>query len=149
VESRVVLKESRLSETAVHQDAHPASIVGGELSDLLQARHRDFVARIVGMGREDLNVRRDRDRVIPYRGLPLDPTMNLIASADLFLGIVSCVLHAADLARVPGVGLFGPTRAAIRGFRFAPHRHLDQRMMADITTEAVLIAMEDVAAQHV
>jgi hypothetical protein len=55
------------------------------------------------------------------------------------------MLHAADLARVPGVGLFGPTRSATWGFRFGPHRHLDERKMADITVDEVLRALEDLA----
>jgi len=113
------------------------------------SRHRDFVAWIVGMGHEELNVGREHDRVLPYLGLPLDLTMSLVASADLFLGIDSCMLHAADLARVPGVGLFGPTRAATWGFRFAPHRHVDRRSMADITAEDVLGAMEGLTEHHV
>jgi ADP-heptose:LPS heptosyltransferase len=75
--------------------------------------------------------------------------MGLVANADLFVGIDSSMLHAADLARVPGVGLFGPTRAATWGFRFGPHRHVDRSTMADITVEEVLSAMEDLAAEHV
>jgi ADP-heptose:LPS heptosyltransferase len=120
-----------------------------DLLDRFLARHRDFVGWIVGMGQEDLNVGRERDRVISHLGLPLDLTMSMVASADLFLGIDSCMLHAADLARVPGVGLFGPTRPTTWGFRFAPHRHLDLRSMADITVEEVLDAMEEVVEQHV
>jgi ADP-heptose:LPS heptosyltransferase len=113
------------------------------------SQHRDFVAWIVGMGHEELNVGPERDRVISHLGLPLDLSMSLVASADLFLGIDSCMLHAADLAQVPGVGLFGPTRAAQWGFRFAPHRHLDVRTTADISVEDVLSAMEEVVEQHV
>jgi ADP-heptose:LPS heptosyltransferase len=119
------------------------------LMDRFLSRHPDFVAWIVGMGHEELNVGRESDRVFPYLGLPLDVTMGLVANADLFVGIDSCMLHAADLARVPGVGLFGPTRAPIWGFRFAPHRHVHTSSMADITVEEVLSAMEDLAEEHV
>jgi ADP-heptose:LPS heptosyltransferase len=69
--------------------------------------------------------------------------MGLVATADLFVGIDSSMLHAADLARVPGVGLFGPTRAVEWGFRFAPHRHIDMSTMADITVQSALDAMEE------
>jgi ADP-heptose:LPS heptosyltransferase len=120
-----------------------------DLLDRFLSRHRDFVAWIVGMGHEELNVGRERDRIFPYLGLPLDLAMGLVATADLFVGIDSCMLHAADLARVPGVGLFGPTRAATWGFRFGPHRHLDTNTMADITVAEVLSAMEDLAEEHV
>lgn len=111
-----------------------------DLLDRFLTRRRDFVAWVVGMGHEELNVGRERERVVPYLGLPLDLAMGLVAEADLFLGIDSCMLHAADLARTPGVGLFGPTRAATWGFRFGPHRHVEGRTMADITVDEVLSA---------
>ncbi|OBH23444.1 hypothetical protein A5692_06005 [Mycobacterium sp. E342] len=119
-----------------------------DLLDRFLSRHRDFVAWVVGMGHEELNVGSERDRVIPCLGLPLDLTMSLIATADLFVGVDSSMLHAADLARVPGVGLFGPTRPSTWGFRFAPHRHVDVRTMADITVDEVLRALTDLAAEH-
>ncbi|BBY23796.1 glycosyltransferase family 9 protein [Mycobacterium stomatepiae] len=116
-----------------------------DLLDRFLARHHDFVAWVVGMGYEELNVARHGDRVFAQLGLPLDLTTGLVATADLFVGIDSSMLHAADLARVPGVGLFGPTSAAEWGFRFAPHRHVDMSAMADISVEAVLDALEALA----
>ncbi len=120
-----------------------------DLLDRFLSRHRDFVAWIVGMGHEELNVGRERDRIFPHLGLPLDLAMGMVANADLFVGIDSCMLHAADLARVPGVGLFGPTRAATWGFRFGPHRHVDVSTMADVTVDEVLRAMEELVEEHV
>jgi ADP-heptose:LPS heptosyltransferase len=120
-----------------------------DLLDRFLSRHRDFVAWVVGMGHEDLNVGREGDRVFPYLGLPLDLAMGMVATADLFVGIDSCMLHAADLARVPGVGLFGPTRSQTWGFRFAPHRHIDMSTMADISVGEVLGALEGLAAEYV
>lgn len=90
------------------------------------------------MGHEELNVGYERDRVIPHLGLPLDLSMGLVAEADLFLGIDSCMLHAADLAPVPGVALFGLTRSMTWGFRFGPHRNIDRRSMSGITVVDVL-----------
>ncbi len=119
-----------------------------DLLDRFLARHHDFVVWIVGMGNEKLNVGRERDRVFPYLGVPLDLAMGMVASADLFVGIDSCMLHAADLARVPGVGLFGPTQPATWGFRFAPHRHVHMSTMADIAVDDVLAALEDLAAEQ-
>jgi ADP-heptose:LPS heptosyltransferase len=120
-----------------------------DVLDRFLSRHRDFVAWVVGMGHEELNVGRERDRVFPHLGLPLDLAMGLVANADLFVGVDSSMLHAADLSGVPGVGLFGPTRSGQWGFRFAPNRHVDGSTMADITVEEVLDAMEDLAAEHV
>ncbi|WP_197517795.1 glycosyltransferase family 9 protein [Mycobacterium sp. E796] len=119
-----------------------------DLLDRFLSRHPEFVAWIVGMGHEELNVGHERDRVFPHLGLPLDLAMGLVANADLFLGIDSCMLHAADLARVPGVGLFGPTRSATWGFRFGPHRHVDMGTMADITVDQALGALEDLADEQ-
>jgi len=118
-----------------------------DVLDRFLSRHRDFVAWVVGMGHEELNVGRERDRVFPYLGLPLDLAMGLVANADLFLGVDSSMLHAADLARVPGVGLFGPTHAATWGFRFAPHRHVAMSAMQDITVEEVLTAMKELVQE--
>ena len=119
-----------------------------DLLDRFLSRHRDFVAWVVGMGHEELNVGRERDRVFPYLGVPLDLAMGMVADADLFAGVDSSMLHAADLARVPGVGLFGPTRSEAWGFRFAPHRHVAMSTMAEITVDEVLDALEDLASSQ-
>jgi ADP-heptose:LPS heptosyltransferase len=119
-----------------------------DLLDRFLAGHSDFVAWVVGMGHEELNVGRERDRVFAHLGLPLDLAMGMVANADLFVGIDSCMLHAADLARVPGVGLFGPTRAETWGFRFGPHRHVDMATMPDIAVDEVLTALEELAEEH-
>ncbi|MEO8006453.1 MAG: glycosyltransferase family 9 protein [Betaproteobacteria bacterium] len=52
----------------------------------------------------------------------LATSMRLVTEADLFLGIDSCMLHVADLARIPGIALFGPTRAHQFGYRLGPNR---------------------------
>ena len=76
----------------------------------------------------------------------LERTMAMIPHADLFLGVDSCCLHAADLCRVPGVGLFGPSKVAKAGFRLSPvHRHVAGASMDAITRESVLDALLDVA----
>ncbi len=118
-----------------------------DLLDRFLSRHHDFVAWVVGMGDEELNVGRERDRVFSYLGVPLDVAIGMVANADLFVGIDSCMLHAADLARVPGVGLYSPTQPAIWGFRFAPHRHVYGVTMADISVDDVFSAMESLVGE--
>ena len=119
------------------------------LLDRFLSRHRDYVAWVVGMGHEDLNVGRERDRVHSYLGQPLDLSMGMVAAADLFVGVDSCMLHVADLARVPGVGLFGPMPSWTWGFRFGPHRHLDgRRRIRDLTVNEVLAPLEELAEEH-
>lgn len=53
-------------------------------------------------------------------GASLERSMAVAQQADLFVGVDSCMLHVADLARRPGIGLFGPTHPQRYGFRFSP-----------------------------
>jgi ADP-heptose:LPS heptosyltransferase len=82
---------------------------------------------------------------------PIDPHLELamavVERADLFLGVDSCFLHAADLFRLPGVALFGPTRAAHWGFRLSPRGHdvSGSGSMAAIDEGEVLERMLDAA----
>lgn len=107
------------------------------------ARHRDFVVLLVGGRRLPLDCGRVSARVIPCYGLPLMTSAALVANADLFLGIDSCMLHAADIFRVPGVGLFGPTSPDEFGFRLAPHRHVWGRgRMENVAVKDVLHCLD-------
>ena len=60
------------------------------------------------------------DHVVPCINIPLHDSIALVARADFFLGVDSCMLHLADLFRVPTVGLFGVTDSRHWGLRFAP-----------------------------
>lgn len=100
-------------------------------------RHPDFIAFVVGVQSVGLDRGRYGHRVVSFIGVPLALSVALAGEADLFLGVDSVILHAADLGRIPGVALFGPSNCASWGFRFAPHRHVcghrhdpaDARMM--------------------
>jgi len=59
------------------------------------------------------------DRVVSL-DLHYELALAVLARSDLFLGIDSCFLHAADMFRLPSVGLFGPTSPAHWGFRLTP-----------------------------
>jgi ADP-heptose:LPS heptosyltransferase len=83
------------------------------------------------------------DRILTWPNLPLAEALALVSIADLFVGIDSCMLHAADLWRVPGVGLFGPTSPKRFGFRFADHRHIRERRVQDVEEDQVLTALAD------
>jgi hypothetical protein len=115
--------------------------------DAFLGRHSEFVAWIVG--RHDLGLNRGRhgNRVHTFR-LPLPAAMALVQLADVFLGVDSCMLHVADLSRVPAVGLFGPSSCQRFGVRFAPHRHVDARGPIEQIDEAsVLTALESLVAE--
>jgi hypothetical protein len=85
--------------------------------------HTDFVVTLVGPSERAIDAEqwRNADRVIPCYGLPLSASCCLVAESDFFIGIDSCMLHVADMARVPGVGLFGPTNVKEFGFYIGPH----------------------------
>jgi hypothetical protein len=51
------------------------------------------------------------------------------------------MLHAADLFRVPGVGIFGPTDPQKWGFRFSTHKHITSDSIMSITSEEVIDAL--------
>jgi glycosyl transferase family 9 (putative heptosyltransferase) len=63
-------------------------------------------------------------RVLVFNCLPLKLAAYLVSRMSLFIGVDSCFLHVADICRVPGVGLFGPTDCRLFGFRFSPHVHI-------------------------
>jgi len=65
-------------------------------------------------------------------------------SGGFVFDIDSCTLHVADLFRVPGLGLFGPSSCTEYGFRFAPHRHIcgPDQTMASIGETDVLDVLE-------
>jgi ADP-heptose:LPS heptosyltransferase len=80
--------------------------------------------------------------VIPCYGLSLASSCCLVAESDFFIGIDSCMLHVADLARVPGVGLFGPTNVKEFGFYIGPHIMIQgagtmEKIEAGMVTEAL------------
>jgi ADP-heptose:LPS heptosyltransferase len=108
------------------------------------ARRPDFITWIVGLSYGALDAGQYGERVISCLGLPLAETVALVGQADLFVGVDSCMLHAADLFRVPGVGLFGPTNVAEWGFRFGPHRHIQgPGSLAPVSVHTVLEALDD------
>ncbi|NQV99822.1 MAG: hypothetical protein HQ483_09000 [Rhodospirillales bacterium] len=113
------------------------------------AYHPEFVVFVVGTSNTLRELCRFEARVIPCFGFDLATSMALVGRADLFLGIDSCMLHAADLWRVPGVGLFGPSDPAEFGFRFAPHRHVwADGAMTEIAEHQVIDALESLHAAN-
>lgn len=108
--------------------------------------HRDFVVLVVGKHDLYLDSGAHASRIISCCGLSLITCMCLTAAAALFVGIDSCMLHVADNARVPSVGLFGPTRAQEFGFRFGPNITLQAAdgNMGSLRVETVRAALEEI-----
>ena len=113
-----------------------------ESLDTFLDRHPEFVVLLVGKRAVDTEQWRNAGRVIPCYGLSLASSCCLVAESDLFIGIDSCMLHVADLARVPGVGLFGPTNAKEFGFYIGPHIMIQadgsmEKIEVDMVAEAL------------
>jgi ADP-heptose:LPS heptosyltransferase len=115
-----------------------------ESLDAFLDKHTDFIALLVGRPKRPVDTARWRNasRVIPCYGLSLPSSCCLVAESDFFIGIDSCMLHVADMARVPGVGLFGPTNAKEFGFYIGPHIMIQadgsmEKIRVDIVTEAL------------
>ncbi|MBI5246500.1 MAG: hypothetical protein HY923_04920 [Elusimicrobia bacterium] len=107
------------------------------------AAHPDYGVCLLGECALDLDLGEAKGRVLDCRGLDLATSFALVSQADRFLGMDSCMLHAADLFRVPGVGLFGPTKAREWGFRFGPGLSLQAPgRMADHAVDDVLSALK-------
>ena len=116
--------------------------------DTFLGLHPEFTVLLVGERPQSLDCGVHGDRVIPCYGLPLPVSMALVTESDFFLGIDSCMLHAADFGGVPSVGLFGPTSAAEFGFLVGPHIAIQApHTMAEIEVTDVSDALESLLAE--
>jgi Glycosyltransferase family 9 (heptosyltransferase) len=81
----------------------------------------------------------------------LELSFAILSHADVFLGIDSCFLHAADLWRLPGLALFGPSDPNRWGFRLSPHGRVISggKSVENIHREAVLAALSEIVAATV
>ena len=127
------------NETLAHK-RWPTARLRSTLIRVLK-RHPDWIVADIARGNRGLPGR-------PCTRLSLTQAFATVAAADAFLGVDSCMLHLADLHRVPGVGLFGPAEdaplgARAMGFRFAANRHVIGRgAMTNIPPAAVERALE-------
>lgn len=111
--------------------------------DAFLGRHGDFVAVVIDFEDRQLDTGRFASRVYPCPGLSLEVKFEIIRRAHLFLGIDSCMLHAADLFRISGVGLFASTNCHEFGFRFSRHVHVVGKPdMGSIEETHVIDALE-------
>jgi hypothetical protein len=113
------------------------------LLDTFLEAHPEFWVFVVGATDVGIDRCKHEDRIVPCYGLPLGASVCLTAQADVFLGVDSCMLHAADFARVPSVALFGPTVAAEFGCFICPNITVQaEGQMLDIDVEVVHSAVE-------
>jgi ADP-heptose:LPS heptosyltransferase len=139
---------------AIHADTSPEKMWRSErfiaALDIFLERHHEFFVFLVGGTSQALDRGSHGDRVILAYHLPFDAICALVASADLFLGVDSCMLHLADLEMIPSVGLFGPTRAAEFGFIVGPNVTLQCMGGMDmISHRRVALALESLLANPI
>jgi hypothetical protein len=121
---------------AVHNETLPHKVWS-------RGRHDEALTTFLSSHPDFASISLDRDSV------PLDVALALVSLSDLFLGVDSCMLHMADICRVPGVGLFGPdpsapTGSSVFGFRFGCHREVSGHGSMDgIAVAQVLGALDE------
>ncbi len=85
------------------------------------------------------------NRIFSMTGLRLGTVAAFVEKCDLFLGVDSCMLHMADMCKVPSVGLFGPTRPENWGFRFSNGSTVEAKQMNQIPSQKVLNKLLSIA----
>lgn len=116
------------------------------LNDFL-TRHPEWLVLVVDLADRGLASIPEGKRVVAATGLAIPPAMALVSICDAFLGVDSCMMHAADFFQLPSVGLFGPTPEHRWGFRVTKHhRHLSGAGSIEAIEEGVVAeALEELA----
>jgi ADP-heptose:LPS heptosyltransferase len=117
--------------------------------NLFLSEHQDFVVQLLGTRDLGLKDGPHARRIINCHGVPLSHSFALVRDADLFLGVDSALLHAADLFRIPSVGLFGPSDRQQFGFRFCRHRYITSHAPIErVHREAVVDSLDALLEPH-
>jgi hypothetical protein len=107
----------------VHADTKAEKMwCSGRFRDLIHgfvSAHREVFVLVVGSVDLALAYGACAEHVASCVGLPLLDSIALISQADFFVGVDSCLLHIADLFRIPSVGLFGSGDPRHWGFHMA------------------------------
>jgi len=140
---------------AIHLDSHISRMWSYQkmfevIKELLHIyKHAQFI--FVGKQEDELLsfCEQYENAVFSFCDFSLGLSFALIMGADFFIGIDSCMLHAADLFRIPGVGLFGPTKPEEFGFYYALHRNVrsPSGSMSDISASDVFIEIHSLISE--
>jgi ADP-heptose:LPS heptosyltransferase len=137
---------------AVHVDTKPEKMWRDDrwiaFLDAILERFYDIFVLVVGRQERQWQRALHCARIFPCHALPVAVSFALVGLADIFIGVDSAMLHAADLCRVPGVGLFGPTSSTEFGFRLSRHRHVTGNgSMSSIEVQDVIQAFEELVLE--
>ncbi len=110
-------------------------------------RHPEWLVLVLDLADRGLESIPRGKQVLAASGIAIPPAMALVGICDAFLGVDSCMLHAADFFRLPSVGLFGPTSEQRWGFRVTKHhRHITGAGSMEAIEEGVVAeALEELA----
>jgi ADP-heptose:LPS heptosyltransferase len=127
---------------AVHGDSLPDKTWASEnMHDVIQCISHDWPSAVVvdvGLRSCITNVSRIPNNYVHLDQIILPAGFAFMKYVDLFFGIDSCFLHAADFYRKPIVALFGPTDPVEFGaFMGGPAHHLKKEHVNDITPNDV------------
>jgi ADP-heptose:LPS heptosyltransferase len=105
----------------VHADTRPEKVWPLDRLDTALATLTRELPRLVivvlNLLPEQLPLTAETARARFLNGVPLAHAMAVTSRSHCFLGVDSCMLHVADLHRIPGVALFGPTDPRQFGYR--------------------------------
>lgn len=130
----------------VHADTKKRKMLGSDrllkAIDAFLDRYPNFLVGVIGLWNDlPLNLAVNHDRMFNLCGLTLDLTFGIIGISDIFLGVDSCMLHVADLYRVPSVGIFGPTDPKKWGVRFSSHKYIFTTQLDNMLEQHIVEAL--------
>lgn len=113
----------------IHTDTKRRKMLSGgkflKIIDEFLSRKSNYLAAIVGSYHEiPIDQAINKNRIFSLCNIPIGLSFAVVSVANLFLGIDSCMLHAADLFRIPSVAIFGATNPQRWGARFTNHFHV-------------------------
>ena len=131
-----------------HSDTSPEKMWDpdrfAELIDRLVASRPNVIVGMLGGKTGTRALGRPHPRKLDLTCLPLSVSIALAASCDAVIAVDSCILHAADLARVPLVALFRAMNMAQFEPRFTPKQvTISAEFVNGIAVDSVLEAIND------
>lgn len=138
----MALMPNRAELIAIHPESRPEKTWPSDawrrfLDGFLAQRPRAVVL-VLSRAATGLDSGPYAERICACAGLPLEAVYALVARCALFIGVDSCLLHAADAFRIPSVALFGPSDPREFGLFWAAHRLLRAKPISNIQPAAVL-----------
>lgn len=106
-------------------------------------KNSDYIVLLIDINDRGLRAGSNLERIYPLNGFYFPTASEIIKRSNLFLGVDSCFMHVADICQIPGVVLFGPTKAKEWGYRFGGSAiHIEKEDMNQITENEVIHSLQ-------